>query len=205
MKKAILTPVFLCLGIAAGTWSATASASDDKSYPAYACQATDGLESNFNRSEYRLTRVGAGGSGTVLCPVIKDVYECDNFWGGPCSSAQVEVEVYDQHHDGNITCAFTARNETGSQVAYDSDTSVQGHDTLKMNLNKWPTGRGAYALRCTMPPTTAATTPRCTATTWKRPCSRASWCGSVSFGLAPAPGHVGRLAPRGLARTPPTP
>jgi hypothetical protein len=151
MKRKILTSLFLTAGVAAGIWSPTAEASDDKSYPAYACQATDGLESNFNRSEYRMTRTGSGGSGTLMCPVIKDVYECDNFWGAPCSSAEVQVEVYDGHLQGDIACTFSARNETGSRVAYATDTSELGHDTLKMKVNKWPTGRGAYALRCSLP------------------------------------------------------
>lgn len=150
-QNIIITATFLAVGIVGGTWSSPVEASDDKSYPAYACQATDGLEENFNRSEYRITRTGGGGAGTLLCPVIKDVYECDNFWGAPCSSVGARVEVYDGHLQGDVRCTFSARNETGSQIAYDNDTSQLGHDTLAFSLNKWPDGRGAYALRCSLP------------------------------------------------------
>lgn len=151
MKCTIPISLFLTAGITLGVWSSAEAASDDKSYPAYGCQATDGIETNFNRSEYRLTRTGTGGSGTVLCPVINDVHECDNFWGNACGGAEVKVKVYDGHLGGNITCTFSARSETGSSTAYDTDTSQLGHDTLTMSVSDWPSGRGAYALSCSMP------------------------------------------------------
>lgn len=138
-----------------GTTASSAHAEDWKTYHGSQCHSINGIDSDYNRSEYRVTRSFDTGSGDLMCPVIRDTFDCG--WGGCVQQTVVEVSVLDHHtgNNGTITCSFSARNETGSATYYDSDdtSAVWGwsNDTLVMSTPGWPPNEGAYALKCSLP------------------------------------------------------
>ena len=127
-----------------------AASADQKSYHASQCMAADGIETDYSRSEYRITRTGTDGSGTLLCPVVRDVWDCSGVFGCVIGS-EARVKVYDLDLDSDVVCTFSSRSETGNTVYYSSDKSYNapGHDTLVMG-GGFPSGDGTYALKCTM-------------------------------------------------------
>ncbi len=143
----------ICIAASAAALPSTAGASDDKSYHASQCMATDGIETDYSRSEYRITRVGGQGGGALMCPVVRDVFECSG-WGGCVTGSAATVRVYDAHVAGQVRCSFSARSETGSSLYYSSDATnyslAQGNDVLNMS-GMWPAGSGMFSLRCEMP------------------------------------------------------
>jgi len=150
MKSIII--ISITAGVGLGLLSPSDVAAEDrKSYHATQCQATDGIESAFNRSEYRITRVGAG-SGALLCPVVRDTWDCGGLLGGCVMYTEAIVQVHDGHFTGNVSCSLSARSETGSSLYYETDTTAlaPGNAELVMGVG-WPSGEGAYALKCSMP------------------------------------------------------
>lgn len=155
MKHQLLALSTLTATFFAAMAPSLADADDRKTYHGSQCQTTDGIETAYNRSEYRITRVSSAGSGNLMCPVVRDTFGCDALIGGCVLGSEARVRVYDAHTQGSVSCSFSSRNETGSSIYYSTDATnyglSQGHDTLVM-YGGWPTGNGTYSLRCQMPP-----------------------------------------------------
>jgi hypothetical protein len=149
MKRTIITS-FMLLGGLVVALPGSAAAEDAKSFHASQCLPMDGVESDWSRTEYRISRTGAAGNGNLLCPVLRDVWDCGFL--GCVAITDMQVRVYDASVAGDVSCSFSARNETGSSVYYDTDstTLAGGHDTLEMSIG-WPTGDGTYTLKCSTP------------------------------------------------------
>jgi hypothetical protein len=124
-----------------------AEAEDVHSYHAAHCRAFDGTEGDWNRSEFRITRTGASGDGSLFCPVQRDEFSC----GSGCD-VELRVQVLDSHTTGDVMCTFSARAETGSSTSFASDSTAGsgGVDVLTMNVDS-PPGDGTYMLKCSMP------------------------------------------------------
>jgi hypothetical protein len=149
MNRIIITSFALVAGFVAALPTA-AAAEDAKSFHASHCLPTDGVESDWSRSEYRISRTGNAGNGNLLCPVVRDVWDCGFL--GCVAITDVQVRVYDASVAGDVSCSFSARNETGSSVFYATDATslAGGNDVLEMSIG-WPTGDGTYTLKCSMP------------------------------------------------------
>lgn len=141
----------LSLGVLGSTLVAVdAAAGDRHMHHGAFCQATNGVDSDYNRSPYRITRL-TGSSGHLVCPVAHDVFECSG-WGGCVKGMSVEVSVLDWHSQSDISCTLSAHNATGSAYWWDSDkTAGMTVDTLKMSGSAHWSKFDSYVLECTLP------------------------------------------------------
>jgi hypothetical protein len=138
----LLGAVLLCL-------ASPAFATDGTGYHAAGCFEQGKETGDFDRSEYRITRIGAAGSGYLLCPIHRMSYStCVTDW-----SIRVEVHVIDSHPTADVTCWLLQKDRQGntfnwsSMTSYGSSTTLQ---TLTMNVSVTDfTTR--YVLKCSMP------------------------------------------------------
>jgi hypothetical protein len=133
---------------------ASADASDDKSFHAATCMAADGVESDWNRSLYRITRTGSSGNGQLYCPIVRDVFSCGGLIGGCVAGGTLRVFVQDQH-SGAVQCTMSTRYNNGNSFFYTSASSSGGATPIVINYSR-PTGDGQYALMCSAPPNGSA-------------------------------------------------
>lgn len=132
--------------------SATSSA-DTKTYHAAFCQSSNGVESDFSRSEYRITKTAGSSTGTLLCPIVHDVFGCSGF-GGCVVGISVDIQVLDNHNTGDVVCTLSARKATGGSFWYSTDRT---HNRPGVNQTLEVGGGGAwgtsdnYVLKCSMP------------------------------------------------------
>jgi len=144
---------FAALGVLGSSLvAADADASDRKTHHAAFCQATNGVDANYNRSPYRITRV-SGSAGHLICPIAHDVFECSG-WGGCVKGFTVEVSVFDWHSQEDISCTLSAHDKTGNAYWWKSDKTAST-----------ATCSNARCLRTTARATRRSTTTRSTRTT----------------------------------------
>lgn len=131
-----------------------ARASDRHTYHASACQATDGINANYNRSPYRITKTGGSGIGHLLCPVLHDAFseKYDDLLIR-INSLEVEVSVQDWHSQNDITCALSVRATNGGAYWWHSDKTT-GMEFATLKLGPGWVDRSephAYLLECDVP------------------------------------------------------
>jgi hypothetical protein len=153
MKRTHIFSVALGITTLAGLLvSGAASASDRHTYHASFCQATNGVESDYNRSTYRITKTKGSGMGTLLCPINHDVFECSG-WGGCVLGLTVDVNVKDWHSQGDVTCNLSVRNASGSSMWWNSDktSGMAPSDTLHLSTGSSFDNNVSYILDCQIP------------------------------------------------------
>jgi hypothetical protein len=122
------------------------------------CIATDNVEADWNRSEHRITRSGAAGSGNLFCPVVRDSFTDDCWWGfellALCAPEVViaRVQVQDSHGGGDVSCTLRARDMTGAAIDFDTQVTSGTPGTQELGmLVLWAPDEGTYLLTCSMP------------------------------------------------------
>jgi hypothetical protein len=151
----LLAPISIAAAITAALVPTDAAAADDhKTYHAAFCHSNDGVESNWNRSEYRITRKGGPSPGTLLCPIVHDRFEADCGWTGCVAGLVVDVKVQDNHPWQDVRCTLSARNASGSAYWYSTAATEGSSTTLKTlslaGLPKWGLS-DTYVLSCQVP------------------------------------------------------
>ncbi len=130
---------------------ASGLATELKSYAASTCQeAGTGESGAFNRSRYRITRVGNAGTGKLLCPVIRDGFF--NVVPGR-GRVQVSVNLMDNHSTSDITCTLITRSLSGASARY-STRRTQGSSVARQTLYltaDYMTSSGYALMECTLP------------------------------------------------------
>jgi len=139
--------------IAAALLAGDLRAEDRKTYHASFCLAANGLDSEYYRSEYRITKASGTGTGTLLCPITHDSFECSGIQG--CvMSLQADVQVVDNHNTGDVSCTLSVRDATGSSYWYKTAAT---HDrpgtaeTLSLSGEANWAEAASYILKCTLP------------------------------------------------------
>ncbi len=150
----------LAAGVAAGLalaaivpsshgWATTTF--DEKQYPGYLCQEQGSESGAFDRSEYRITRKTSAGSGTLLCPAIKDDIDSGHVY------ANWYVTDTNMNPDSWVSCALSLRNWSGSQIRYDSDRTYGAPGADELHADFLTDGiDGPYAIACWMAPNSSA-------------------------------------------------
>jgi hypothetical protein len=130
-----------------------AGATDDKSYPAFTCLESGTGTSDFDRSEYRITRTGSAGTGLLLCPLVRDTFESGGIFSGYVMSINAEITLQDNHFTENITCTiFNKRLSDGSAYSYKSASTEGSSATVKKLLVGDAFTMEGYAfLKCSVP------------------------------------------------------
>ncbi len=96
----------------------------------------------FNRSEYRITRTGAGGSGKLICPFNVNR---ESGW------ARALVNVNDRHDSAEIVCSLQARTDDGNMNTYDSQTTLGSPGKHSLELEIGHHGMDTKILVCDLP------------------------------------------------------
>jgi hypothetical protein len=130
-----------------------ASATDDKSYPAFMCLESGTETGAFNRSEYRITRTGTEGSGLLLCPFVRDNFSSGGWLGGYVPIIYAEISVLDLHYNQDVTCTLMSRRLSDGSAYYYASGSTEGSSTnvQKISIDTGYVLEGYGFLKCSVP------------------------------------------------------
>lgn len=150
MKKLVTMTLTMATMLAFTTTSSHAA--DKKSYHAANCQAIDGKNEDYSRSLYRVTRTGSSSNGTLVCPIVRDVFTCSG-WGGCVLGSTVKVAVQDNHYTEDVTCAASSRTVNGSIYVYNTKKTNAAPSTVEiLEISAgYPPGDGTLVLTCSLP------------------------------------------------------
>jgi hypothetical protein len=142
---------------------------DAKVYAANTCQEEGSDTGAFNRSAFRITRIGSSGNGRLDCPIVRDIVDDCGVGilhgGAQASDCKVSALVHtfrsftavigqdpsEWPQAGPLDCTLFSRNYTGSVIGFDTEFAGLGDDTMELNALTHGADSGSYMLSCGMP------------------------------------------------------
>lgn len=124
---------------------------DQKNYPGAFCMERNDTTPEIVYDDFARARNSAGGSNTVVCPVVKDASAIDDAF----------VSVLDNHPNASVSCIVQTRSRTGStgEWTVTRSSSVGGTGNYSFNwfngLNDldYNPSDGYHFIRCSIPGT----------------------------------------------------
>jgi hypothetical protein len=133
----------LILAIIAASALTSTSALADNTYAGNNCLTH---EEDMTRSGSKLQNISTTTAHTVACPVVRDT-------SALLGLDSATIWVVDQNFTSDVTCTVTSRNNSGSSVAFSSDSS-SGTNAAVQSLTIGSLAvavLGHYTMYCTVP------------------------------------------------------